>query len=88
MCISGVLHQGVLEQVSRVRRHALAEQQPRCDQPVERVAQFRFRFAHDRCQQGMRKLPPDRGTNLRHALCRTEPVEPRHQRGVEAGRNR
>ena len=32
----------------------------------------------------MRKLPPDRRPDLRHFLGGAEPVEPRHQRGVQA----
>src|SRR5215469_6930139 len=32
----------------------------------------------------MRTLPPDRGPDLRHLLGRTEPVEARHQRCVQA----
>ena len=36
----------------------------------------------------MRKLSPDGRADLRHLLCRAEPVEPGHQRGVQARRNR
>ena len=32
----------------------------------------------------MRKLSPDRRPDLRHFFGRAEPVEPRHQRGVQA----
>ena len=33
----------------------------------------------------MRELAPDRRADLRYRLGRTQPVEPRHQRGVQAG---
>ena len=36
----------------------------------------------------MRKLPPDRRPDLRDLLGRAEPVEPRHQRRVQAGGDR
>ena len=36
----------------------------------------------------MGKLPPDRRADLRDLLGRSEPVETRHQRGVQAGGNR
>ena len=36
----------------------------------------------------MRELPPDRRADLRHLLGGAEPVEPRHQRGVQACRDR
>ena len=36
----------------------------------------------------MRELPPDRRADLRHLLGGAEPVEPRHQRGVQARRDR
>ena len=36
----------------------------------------------------MRKLSPNRRSDLRHLLGRTEPIEPRHQRCVQACRDR
>ena len=36
----------------------------------------------------MRELPPDRRSDLRHLLGGAEPVEPRHQRGMQACRHR
>ena len=36
----------------------------------------------------MGELPPDRRPDLRHFLGGAEPVEPRHQRGVQACRDR
>ena len=86
--IGRVLHQGMLEQISRVRRHALPEQQTGRNETVERRSQLRLRLAHHRSQQGMGKLPPDRRADLRYLLGGAEPVEPRHQRGVQACGNR
>ena len=86
--IGRVLHQRMLEQVGRVRRHALAEQQARLNETVERRAQLRLGLPRHRRQQRMRELSPDRRPDLRHLLGRAEPVEPRHQRGVQACRDR
>ena len=58
--IRRVLHQGVLEQIGRMRRRALPEQQISRDETVERRSQFRVRLAPHRSQQGVRKLPGDR----------------------------
>ena len=77
--IGRVLHQRMLEQIARVRRHALPEQQTSRNETVERRIEFRLRLVHHRSQQGMRKLTPDRRSDLRHLLGRAEPVEPRHQ---------
>ena len=35
----------------------------------------------------MRELPPNGGPDLRHLLSWAEPVKPRHQRCVQAGRD-
>ena len=43
-----------------------------------------FRLACHRSQQRVRELSPNRRSDLRHVLGRTEPVKPRHQRGVQA----
>ncbi len=86
--IGRVLHQGMLEQVARLRRHALPEQQACLNETVERRPQLRLGLARHRRQQRMRELPPDRRPDLRHLLGRAEPVEPRHQRGVQACRDR
>ena len=46
--------------------------------------EFRFRLACHRSQQCMRELAPDSRPDLCHLLGGAEPVEPRHQRGVQA----
>ena len=66
--VGRVLHQRVLEQISRVRRHALPEQQTCRNETVERRLEFRFRLARHRSQQSMRKLSPNRRSDLRHLL--------------------
>src|ERR1700733_12026368 len=71
--IGRVLYQGVLEQVSRMRRHALPEQHTSLNEPVEPRYQLPLRFAHYRSQQGMGELPPDGSPDLRHLLGRAEP---------------
>ena len=78
-----------------MRRHALPEQQTSRNETVERRSELCLRLAHHRSQQGMGKLAADRRPDLRHLLGGAEPVEPRHQRCVQAcgdrqrrGRNR
>ena len=68
-----------------MRQHALPEQQARRNETIERRLELRLWLAHYGGQQGMIKFPPDRCPNLRHLSGRTaEPIEPRHQRGVQA----
>jgi hypothetical protein len=63
----------------------IAESQP---EMVEGRSQFGLRLAHHRSQQGMAEFPPDRRPHLRHLLGWAEPVEPRHQRRLQACRDR
>jgi hypothetical protein len=76
--ISRVLYQRMIEQIARMRRHALPEQQTCRNETVERRSQLRIWLLHHRGQQGMRKLASDRRANLCHVLGGAEPVEPRH----------
>ena len=82
--VGRILHQGMFEQVSRVRRYALPKQQPGPYQTVKSRLQRSFLLARHRSQQGMRELSPNHRSDLRNLLCRTKPIKPRHQRGVEA----
>src|SRR6478672_2311019 len=82
-----ILHQRVLKEIGCPRRAALSEQQTRGDDAVERRAYIRFRSIRDRRKQRVRELASDCRSNLRYLLGRAEPVEPRHQRGVQACRN-
>src|SRR5271156_6169223 len=77
--IGGVLDQRMFEQIARMRRRALAEQQTSGNETVKRRFQLWLWFPRYRSQEGMRKLPSDRGTDLRQFLGGPEPVEPRHQ---------
>jgi hypothetical protein len=76
--ISRVLYQCMFEQVSRVRRHALPEQQTSLNETVESRPQHRLRLARHRSQQGMRELASNRRADLRQLLGGAEPVEPCH----------
>ena len=72
----------MLEQISRVRGNTLPKEQARLNEPVEGRFEFRSWLAGYRSYQSMRKLPPNYRSDLRHFLCRTEPIKPRHQRCV------
>jgi hypothetical protein len=78
----------MFEQIGRMWWDALPRQQTSSHEAVECRIELGIRLAHHRSQQGMRKLAPDRRPDLRHLLGRTEPVETRHQRGVQAGGDR
>src|SRR5262249_53560882 len=74
--IGRILHQGMLEQISRMRWHALPGEQARFDETAER--QFPLRLTRNCSQQGMGELPPNRRPDLCHFLAGAEPVEPGH----------
>src|SRR6267154_3873954 len=78
----------MLEQVARMWRGALSKQQTRRNEPVEVGVQFCLRLSHERSQQHVGKFPADRRADLRHVLRRAEPIEPRHQRSLQACRYR
>src|SRR5262249_30645392 len=63
--IGRVLHERMLEQVVRMRRHALPEKQASGNQTVKRRFQFPVRLAYDGSQQGMRDPAPNRSPNRR-----------------------
>ena len=85
--IGRVLDQRVLEQIGGQRRISAAGQQPRLNETVKRRRQRRLVEASHPRQERMGKLAPDRRSDLRHVLGRSQPVEPRHQRSMEAGGN-
>jgi len=75
----------MLEQVGRMRGHAPSEQQTGRDETVQCRYQFRLRLAHHRGEQGMRKLAADCRRDLCQLLGRAaEPIEPCHERGMQA----
>src|SRR5215831_9428197 len=83
--VSNVPYQCMLEKVGRVRRAILPEQQTSPNETVKRRSQLRLRLAHDRSQQRMGELASDRRPDLRQLLGRAaEPIEPRHERGMQA----
>src|SRR6266516_7122331 len=81
--VSRIPYQYMLEKVCRIRR-VPSEQQTSPNETVKRRLQLRLRLAHDRSQQGMGELASDRRPDLRQLLAGAEPVEPRHQRCVQA----
>ena len=85
--IAGVLYQRVLEGIGRVRRRAAQEDELRLGQPDQRVLEHRVGQAGDRRQHVIGKLPADGGADLQHFARRAEPVDARHQRGLQRGRN-
>ena len=48
----------MLEQVGRMRRHALPEQQTGSNETIKRRFQLRLRLAHDCGQEGVGEFPP------------------------------
>ena len=85
--VSRGLHQGVLEEIGRIRRRAPPRHEPGLKEPVERRRQLRFRQTRHEGHERMRELPPNRRADLRNRFGRTQPVETRHQRRVQAGRD-
>jgi hypothetical protein len=77
--IRRILHQGMFEQIHRMGRDALPEQQAGLDEMVESRVEFPLRLAYHRSQQFMRKLSPYGSSDLAYFLGRrADPVEPRH----------
>src|SRR5215468_3440339 len=70
-----VLHERMLEQVGRMRRHALPEKQAGGNETVERRSQLLLRLAYDRSQQGIRELAP-----IAAPICATSLAGPRRSR--------
>src|SRR6516165_5038113 len=69
-------------------RDALPEQQTSLIKTIECRLELPLRLAHNCSQQSMRELAANCRPDLRHLLAGTEPVEPRHERGIEARRDR
>ena len=87
--VGGVLHQRVLEQVRRLRRHAATEQQPGIGQQPEPGAQLRLRPLRHRLDQFVAEFSTEHRTDLRDFPRRAaDPVEPGSQRRVQGRRNR
>ena len=86
--VGGVLHQRVLERVGRLGRRSAPGDQAGGRQPLERRVELRRRQARHRGNQRVGEFASDRGADLRHVLGRGEPVEARHQRGLQRRRYR
>ena len=83
--VSRILHESMLEQIGRLRGHSASEKQTGRDETVQRRSQLRLRLTRHRGEQGMRKLAADCRRDLRQLFGRAaKPVEPRHQRGIQA----
>jgi hypothetical protein len=64
----------MLEKIHCIWWLPLPEQQPSGQETIERRVELRFRLAHHRCQQSMRKLTPNSRANLRHFLGGAQPI--------------
>ena len=78
--VGRVLHQRVLEDVSRLRRRAATVDQFGRHELAESALQRRPLDRRCRLQQAIGELAPDRGGDLRDLLHRREAVKPRHER--------
>ncbi|MGY3123840.1 hypothetical protein ACVWXQ_007777 [Bradyrhizobium sp. S3.14.4] len=86
--VRGVLDHHVLEGVERAGRMAAAHDQPGLLQMIERGLDLLRRRIGDRVQRRVGELATDGGADLRDALERSHPVQPRHQRVGEGRRDR
>ena len=85
--VGGLLDEGVLKPVDGPRRLPALIQQLRRDKRGQVALQRRVLQGRDGAQQGVGKLAPERGAQLRHPFGTPQPVEPGHERLVQRGRN-
>ena len=81
--IGAVLHQRVLEDVDRVRRRAAQKNHLGFGEPDQCVLQHGVGQAGDRGQDLIGEFAADGGADLQDLARRTEPVDARHQRGLQ-----
>jgi hypothetical protein len=74
--IGGVLHERMLEAVSRLRRRPAPEHQARADEVVQRCLQFALRQRRRNREQFVREFPANRRRDLGYLPGRGQPVEP------------
>src|SRR5258705_3980771 len=78
--VSGVAHQGVLEDVRCSRREAAPKNELCCNKAVKRRSEIRLWHRYDRCEQLVVELTADAGSDLLNLFHRSQTVQPRHQR--------
>jgi hypothetical protein len=86
--VGGLLDQGMLEEVRRLRWQPPLIQQLRLHQLPQPPLQGRLVPGGDGLQQVIRKLAPECRPELRQAFNHCSAIQPRHQRVVQRGRNR
>ena len=85
--VGRVLYQRVLEGVNRIRRRAATEGQSGRGQLRESVVELGLRHRRDRGDQLVAEFASNRRPDLGDLLHRHEPIQPRHQRVSQRGRN-
>jgi hypothetical protein len=85
--IGGVAYQRVLELIRRLRRDAAHIEQFGVGQSAQRALQVAFHDRMDRVEYFIGKLTANYRPNLYDLLGRPEPIQARHQRIVQCGRN-
>ena len=86
--VCGILHQGVLKEVGRLRGMAALVEQFGLHELRQAVLESWLVQWRHRPQQRIGKLPPQHGAELCHLFDRGQPVQPRHQGILQGGRNR
>src|SRR5262249_8785207 len=86
--ISGILDEGVFKDERGVRRGAAAQDQTGVPKLIQRPREPAIGVVRDSSKQLIRELAANRGADLCYFLHRRQPVEPRHQRGLQARRDR
>ena len=82
--VNGILNQGVLEDVDRVRRIAVDERELALADAIEVFSKRLVVQAGDGLDQRVRKLPPDGRPELGDAPAVAEAIEASHERPVHA----
>ena len=86
-CISGILHQRMLELVQRIGGYAALKDQLGVDKPHERVPQLFFGQRGHVGNQAVGELPPYGCSNLRHVLHGRQSIEARRERRMQRRRD-
>ena len=81
--IGDLLHQGMLEAVLRLRRHATLKHQLQLDQALQPLHQYRLVVRRHQLDDLIGELPTEQRSPLGDVLGRTRAVQERHQRIVQ-----